>query len=133
MPSWDSARRYKANLQRFADVAAFYTQYKDMVEFQFGLFNNADLSMINSVTDAIQMLKDSRVSASGHRIPQIVSKAQIYGMEISTNGMYTFNKTPNCSITWDMYIPNRGMAELQETQCPGEHLYRPASDEGEKQ
>ena len=61
MPSWDSSKGYKAgNLQGFADVAAFYTQYKDMVEFQFGLFNNADLSMINSVTDAIQMLKNGK-------------------------------------------------------------------------
>ena len=83
---------YKAgNLQGFADVAAFYTQYKDMVEFQFGLFNNADLSMINSVTDAIQMLKDGKGFGIGAQFHN-VSKAQIYGMEISTNGMYTFNK-----------------------------------------
>lgn len=79
-----------------------------MVEFQFGLFNNADLSMINSVTDAIQMLKDGKGFGIGAQFHN-VSKAQIYGMEISTNGMYTFNKTPSCSITWDMYIPNRGM------------------------
>ena len=83
---------YKAgNLQGFADVAAFYTQYKDMVEFQFGLFNNADLSMINSVTDAIQMLKNGKGFGIGAQFHN-VSKAQIYGMEISTNGMYTFNK-----------------------------------------
>ena len=75
----------------FADVAAFYTQYKDMVEFQFGLFNNADLSMINSVTDAIQMLKNGKGFGIGAQFHN-VSKAQIYGMEISTNGMYTFNK-----------------------------------------
>ena len=29
-----------------------------MVEFQFGLFNNADYSMINSISDAIRMLMD---------------------------------------------------------------------------
>lgn len=62
-----------------------------MVEFQFGLFNNADLSMINSVTDAIQMLKDGKGFGIGAQFHN-VSKAQIYGMEISTNGMYTFNK-----------------------------------------
>lgn len=62
-----------------------------MVEFQFGLFNNADLSMINSVTDAIQMLKNGKGFGIGAQFHN-VSKAQIYGMEISTNGMYTFNK-----------------------------------------
>ena len=61
-----------------------------MVEFQFGLFNNADLSMINSVTDAIQMLKNGKGFGIGAQFHN-VSKAQIYGMEISTNGMYTCN------------------------------------------
>ncbi len=46
------------NFQGFVDVAGFYTEYRDMVEFQFGLFNNADYSMINSISDAIQMLTD---------------------------------------------------------------------------
>ena len=31
-----------------------------MVEFQFGLFNNADYSMINSISDAIQMVTDGK-------------------------------------------------------------------------
>ena len=47
--------------------------------------------MINSVTDAIQMLKDGKGFGIGAQFHN-VSKAQIYGMEISTNGMYTFNK-----------------------------------------
>lgn len=79
------------NLQGFADLAAFYTQYKDMIEFQFGLFNNSDLSMINSIDNALQMLKDGKGFGIGAQFHN-VSKAQIYGLEISTNGMYTFNK-----------------------------------------
>lgn len=39
----------------FVDVAGFYTEYKDMVEFQFGLFNNSNYSMINSIGDAIRL------------------------------------------------------------------------------
>lgn len=79
------------NLQGFADIAAFYTQYKDMIEFQFGLFNNSDLSMINSIDNALKMLKDGKGFGIGAQFHN-VSKAQIYGLEISTNGMYIFNK-----------------------------------------
>ena len=62
-----------------------------MVEFQFGLFNNADYSMINSISDAIRMLMDGKGFGIGAQFHN-VSKAQIYGMEISTNGVYNFNK-----------------------------------------
>ena len=79
------------NFQGFVDVAGFYTEYKDMVEFQFGLFNNADYSMINSISDAIRMLMDGKGFGIGAQFHN-VSKAQIYGMEISTNGVYNFNK-----------------------------------------
>ena len=79
------------NFQGFVDVAGFYTQYKDMVEFQFGLFNNANYTMINSIGDAIQMLSDGKGFGIGAQFHN-VSKAQIYGVEISTNGVYNFNK-----------------------------------------
>lgn len=79
------------NLQGFVDVAGFYTQYKDMIEFQFGLFNNADNTMINSLGDAVQMLLDQKGFGIGAQFHN-VSKAQIYGMEINTNGVYNFNK-----------------------------------------
>ena len=79
------------NFQGFVDVAGFYTQYKDMVEFQFGLFNNANYTMINSIGDAFQMLTDGKGFGIGAQFHN-VSKAQIYGVEISTNGVYNFNK-----------------------------------------
>lgn len=79
------------NLQGFVDIAGFYTQYKDMIEFQFGLFNNSDYSMINSLGDAVQMLLNQDGFGIGAQFHN-VSKAQIYGMEISTNGVYNFNK-----------------------------------------
>ena len=44
------------NLQGMLDVAGFYTEYKDMIEFQFGLFNNGNNKMINSISDAVEML-----------------------------------------------------------------------------
>lgn len=79
------------NLQGFIDVAGFYTQYKDMIEFQFGLFNNSDYSMINSLGDAVQMLLNQDGFGIGAQFHN-VSKAQIYGVEISTNGVYNFNR-----------------------------------------
>lgn len=79
------------NLQGFVDLAGFYTQYSDMVEFQFGLFNNADNSMINSVSDALRMLTGGGGFGIGAQFHN-VDKARIYGAEISTNGIYDFNK-----------------------------------------
>ena len=79
------------NFQGFVDIAGFYTQYKDMVEFQFGLFNNANNTMINSIGDVFQMLTDGKGFGIGAQFHN-VSKAQIYGVEISTNGVYNFNK-----------------------------------------
>lgn len=62
-----------------------------MVEFQFGLFNNANNTMINSIGDVFQMLTDGKGFGIGAQFHN-VSKAQIYGVEISTNGVYNFNK-----------------------------------------
>lgn len=62
-----------------------------MVEFQFGLFNNADYTMINSISDAIRMITGGQGFGIGAQFHN-VSKAQIYGVEISTNGVYNFNK-----------------------------------------
>ncbi|WP_455667961.1 TonB-dependent receptor [Phocaeicola sp.] len=85
------------NLKGMFDIAGFYTQYNNMVEFQFGLFNNASGKPINSLIDAgmtlIQMINGVEgaglgIGAQFHN----VSKARIYGMEISTNGVYDFNK-----------------------------------------
>ena len=87
--------------------------------------------MINSVTDAIQMLKNGKGFGIGAQFHN-VSKAQIYGMEISTNGMYTFNK--NAKLLYNLGYVYTGPRDADyRNACPGEHLYRPASDEGEKQ
>ena len=85
-------QRYKlGNLQGMLDVAGFYTEYKDMIEFQFGLFNNGNNKMINSISDAVEMLLGQGGFGIGAQFHN-VSKARIYGMEVSTNGVYNFNK-----------------------------------------
>lgn len=85
------------NLKGMADVAGFYTRYKNMVEFQFGLFNNADGKPINSLPAAGSMLMQmiNGVEGAGLGIGaqfHNVSEARIYGLEIGTNGVYEFNK-----------------------------------------
>jgi hypothetical protein len=47
--------------------------------------------MINSISDAIRMITDGQGFGIGAQFHN-VSKAQIYGVEISTNGVYNFNK-----------------------------------------
>lgn len=101
------------NVSGMVDVAGFYTQYKNMVEFQFGLFNNADNSMINSVSDAVDMLKGGKGFGIGAQFHN-VSKAQIYGVEIGTNGMYDINK--NTKLVYSLgyvYVEPRD-ADYQE-------------------
>ncbi|RHJ78383.1 TonB-dependent receptor domain-containing protein [Parabacteroides sp. AM08-6] len=79
------------NLMGFIDLAGFYTQYTNMVEFQFGLFNNTTYKLINSIPDAIDMFTSGGGLGIGAQFHN-VSKARIYGAEISTNGTYEFNK-----------------------------------------
>jgi len=79
------------------DVAGFYTQYKDMIEYQFGLFRNSDFTMINSMDDVIKevqtmvddLSKTKSLSNAGIGIGAQfvnVNRARIYGVEISTTG-----------------------------------------------
>jgi outer membrane receptor protein involved in Fe transport len=79
------------------DVAAFYTEYRNMIEYQFGLFRNSDYSMINSIDDVIseaqtiidEIKTTKSLSGAGIGIGAQfvnVSHARIYGAEVSTIG-----------------------------------------------
>ena len=85
------------------DVAGFYTEYRNMIEYQFGLFRNSDYSMINSIYDVIDELQGmldgikATKSLSGAGIgigAQFVnvSHARIYGVEVSTQGKVDIRK-----------------------------------------
>ena len=85
------------------DVAAFYTEYRNMIEYQFGLFRNSDYSMINSIYDVIDEAQNmidgikTTKSLSGAGIgigAQFVnvSHARIYGAEVSTSGKVDIKK-----------------------------------------
>ena len=85
------------------DVAGFYTEYHNMIEYQFGLFRNSDYTMINSIDDVISeaqtMIDEIKATKSlsgagigiGARFVN-VSHARIYGAEISTVGKVDIKK-----------------------------------------
>ncbi|MBR1878820.1 MAG: TonB-dependent receptor [Paludibacteraceae bacterium] len=85
------------------DIAGFYTEYRNMIEYQFGLFRNSDYTMINSIDDVIseaqQMITDIKTtkSLSGAGIgigAQFVNvnHARIYGVEVGTAGKVDIRK-----------------------------------------
>lgn len=85
------------------DVAAFYTEYQNMIEYQFGLFCNSDYTMINSMDDVISevqnMINDIKTTKSlskagigiGAQFVN-VNHARIYGAEVSTAGKVDIQK-----------------------------------------
>lgn len=85
------------------DVAAFYTEYRNMIEYQFGLFRNSDFTMINSMDDVIsevqKMIDDIKSTKSlsnagigiGAQFVN-VNHARIYGVEVSTAGKVDIQK-----------------------------------------
>ena len=84
------------------DVAGFYTEYQNMIEYQFGLFRNSDYSMVNSMYDVIdevkQMIDDFSTTKSlkggigiGAQFVN-VSHARIYGVEVGTTGKVDIKK-----------------------------------------
>ena len=92
------------------DIAGFYTEYRDMIEYQFGLFRNSDFTMINSINDVIdegkQMIENIKQTKSLNNAgigigAQFVNvgHARIYGAEISTNGKVDINKDMNLMYT----------------------------------
>ena len=85
------------------DVAAFYTEYRNMIEYQFGLFRNSDFSMINSMDDVVSeaqniiddIMATKSLSNAGIGIGAQfvnVNHARIYGAEISTAGKVDITK-----------------------------------------
>ncbi|MCC8133485.1 MAG: TonB-dependent receptor [Tannerellaceae bacterium] len=78
-------------VQGMFDIAGFYTQYTDMIEFRFGVFDNTTFEYISSTPDLIRMLMAGNMPGFGAQFYN-VSKARIYGTEISTFGNVLLNK-----------------------------------------
>ncbi len=91
------------------DVAGFYTQYNDMIEYYFGLLTldeNGVYRPSEGISDLIEAinthggLTTGEYTYNGNPMSVVgigaqfrnVSKAQIYGVELETTGQYAFDK-----------------------------------------
>ena len=91
-------------LSGFLDISGFFMEYKDMIEYQFGLFDNSDFTMINSLGDAYNMVTKmlNREPGAGVGIGAQfvnVSHARIYGLEVSTSGKFDFKRDMSLTYT----------------------------------
>ena len=87
------------NLMGFFDVAGFYTQYTDMIEFRFGFFDPNSYAYANSTQEILGIIAKGQMPGIGAQFYN-VSKARIYGAEISTNGFYNFN--PDTKLSYNL-------------------------------
>ncbi|MCD8030352.1 MAG: TonB-dependent receptor [Bacteroides sp.] len=83
----------------FLDAAAFYTQYKDMIEFNIGLFNNDTYAYIDNLSQVVTMLLNGQGLGIGAQFSN-VSDARIYGVDISTTGIWEINR--KASMTYNI-------------------------------
>lgn len=98
------------------DVAGFYTQYDDMIEYYFGLLTldeNGNYRPSEGIADVINTvthyggLSTDEYTHNGAPMSVVgigaqfhnVSKAQIYGIELETNGQYAFDKNTSLFYT----------------------------------
>ncbi len=86
------------NFQGFLDVAGFYTQYKDMIEFRFGLFDQND-EYIDNIWSLLGTVIQQGMPGLGAQFYN-VSKARIYGVDLSTYGIYKIS--PNANVTYNV-------------------------------
>ncbi|MDD4848847.1 MAG: TonB-dependent receptor, partial [Bacteroidales bacterium] len=82
------------NISGFFDAAGFYTRYKDMIEFQFGLFDKSTYAFIEDLSTV-----DLNNAGLGVRFMN-VSNAQIYGADVNVNGLYEI--TPSSKLTFSL-------------------------------
>jgi len=86
-------------LKGFFDVAAFYTRYRDMIEFRFGLFDKKTFDYMDSLSDLIGMITSGNGIGVGAQFTN-VGRAEIYGVDASVSGIYDFN--PDTRLTFNM-------------------------------
>lgn len=86
----------------YFDVAAFYTYYKDMIEFDFGLLNpnkELDYPFITNLREVGQIIANGDFPAIGVKFSN-VNRARIYGMDLSINGLC--NIRHNMKLVYNM-------------------------------
>ena len=87
------------NVKGTVDLSGFYTQYDDMIEFRFGFFNNETFEYIDSFKDVMGMMGGPQSPGLGAQFYN-VSRARIYGCEVSTQGIWQAND--HTSLTYNL-------------------------------
>jgi len=87
------------NFMGYVDLAGFYTYYRDMIEFQFGLFNNTTYDYVNNLSDVITMITNGQMPGLGTRFAN-VARAKISGLDFSINGLC--NISPETKLTYSL-------------------------------
>ena len=93
------------NLKGFIDVAGFYTRYKDMIEFRFGLFNNKTFDYIDGLSKLFNAFSSGDGLGIGAQFTN-VGRAEIYGVDLSTSGVYEFNRDTRLAYTFGYVYTN---------------------------
>jgi len=90
------------NLKGFVDMAAFYTRYKDMIEFRLGLFDKTNFDYVTGLPDLISIITGPNGIGNLGIGAQFVNsgRAEIYGVDLSTTGVYDFN--PDMRLTYNL-------------------------------
>lgn len=84
----------------YMDVAGFYTEYKNMIEFNIGLFNtDPPFQQITNLKDVLSMILQGNMPGIGAQFSN-VDKARIYGVDFSINGVCDI--TPHTSLTYNL-------------------------------
>lgn len=84
----------------YIDLAGFWTEYKDMIEFNIGLFDTeAPYTQINSLNQAVSMILSGNIPGIGAQFFN-VDKARIYGVDFSISGICRIN--PISQITYNL-------------------------------
>jgi outer membrane receptor protein involved in Fe transport len=84
------------NFMGYLDLAGFYTYYKNMIEFEFGLFNNSTFEHVTDLSELIEMVMNGQMPGLGTRFSN-VDKAKIYGLDFSINGIWKISPASNIS------------------------------------
>ncbi|MCC8142876.1 MAG: TonB-dependent receptor [Tannerellaceae bacterium] len=87
------------NFMGLFDIAGFYTQYTDMIEFRFGIFDNTTMEYINSTSQMFNMLLTGNTPGIGAQFYN-VDKARIYGVDVNTNGAWVIN--PSTRVRYNL-------------------------------
>lgn len=87
------------NLKGYADAAVFYTRYKDMIEFRFGAFDKQTFDYVDNLGKLVGLLTGGGGIGIGAQFTN-VGRAEIYGVDVSTSGVYDFN--PHTRLTYNL-------------------------------